>query len=49
MKSNLQTRRQELLRELDRIQRQILATQKSIAQIESKIGNRQDQLQAKAT
>jgi hypothetical protein len=48
MKSNLNIRRQELLRELDRINRQILETQKGIAQIESKIGSLQDRPQAKA-
>jgi chromosome segregation ATPase len=48
MKSNLKARRQELLRELDRINRQILETQKSMAQIESKIGSLQDRAQGKA-
>ena len=48
MPSDLQARQQELLRELDRINRQILETQKSIAHIESKIGSLQDRTQAKA-
>ena len=48
MKMSLKSRRQELLRELDRVNRQILKTQKNIAQIESKIGSFQDQPQAKA-
>jgi chromosome segregation ATPase len=48
MKSNLKAYRQELLRELDRINREILETQKSIAQVESKIGSLQDRPQAKA-
>ena len=41
-------RRQELVRELDRINREILKTQKSITQIESKIGSLQDRPQVKA-
>ena len=48
MKNDLTARRQELLRELDQINRQILDTQKSIAQIESKIGSLQDRPQTKA-
>jgi chromosome segregation ATPase len=48
MKNDSNGRRQELLRELDRINRQILETQKNIAQIESKIGNLQDRPQARA-
>jgi hypothetical protein len=48
MKSNLHGRRQELLRELDRLNRRILETQKNIAQIESKIGSLKDRPQAKA-
>ena len=48
MKNNLNERRQELLRELDRVNRQILETQKSIAEIESTIGSLQDRPQANA-
>jgi hypothetical protein len=48
MPSNLQARRQELLRALDRINRQILEKKKSIAHIENKIGSIQDRPQAKA-
>jgi hypothetical protein len=48
MKSNLNSRRQELLRELALVNRQILETQKNIAEIESKIGNLQDLAHAKA-
>ncbi len=48
MKSELKARRQELLHELDRINRQILETQKSITQIESKIGGLQDPPKTKA-
>jgi predicted phage-related endonuclease len=47
MKS-LDKRRQELLRELAQINRQIVETQKSITQIESKIDGLQDCPQAKA-
>jgi hypothetical protein len=46
MNSNLNERRQELLRELDLVNRQILETQKSIAQIVNKIGSLQDRPQA---
>ena len=45
---NLSRRRQELLRELARINRQILETQKSIVEIESKIGRLRGQPQTKA-
>lgn len=48
MENNLNGRRQELLRELDRVNRQILETQKNIAQIENKIGSLQDRPQTKA-
>ena len=41
MKSLLQARRQELLRELDRINRQIASVQKSQAHIESRIASLQ--------
>jgi hypothetical protein len=37
MKESLNARRQTLLRELDRVNRQILETRKSMVQIESKI------------
>jgi prefoldin subunit 5 len=37
MNSNLQDRRQTLLRELDRVNRQILETRKSMAQVQQKI------------
>ena len=45
---NLNDRREKLLCELDRINRQIVETQKSITQIERKIGSLQDRPQAKA-
>jgi len=48
MTNDLKARRQELLRELDRINRQILETQESIAQTESKIASLQDRPQANA-
>jgi len=48
MKNNLIGRRQELLRELDRVNRQILETQKNIAQLESKIVSLRDRPQTKA-
>ena len=48
MKTDLNSRREELVRELDWINRQIIETQKSIAEFESKISSLQDRPQAKA-
>jgi hypothetical protein len=48
MKTSLQIRRQKLLRELNGIDRQILEAQKSIAQLENKIGSLQSRPQTKA-
>jgi hypothetical protein len=47
MQSNLQARRQTLLRELDRVNRQIVETRRSMAQIQQKIAMAQT-TQAKA-
>src|ERR1051325_1137525 len=37
MKNSLEVRRQKLLRELDRLNRQILSTQKSVSQLQNRI------------
>ena len=48
MNTGLQARRQELLRELNQINRQILKTQKSVVQIKSKLDSLPARPQAKA-